>query len=76
MAAIGGIWVPVFLMSDMMQKISLLSPMRWGISAFYDIFLRNAGVVSILPESAALLLFGILSFIIAVTYNHKYRVDI
>lgn len=76
MAAIGGIWVPVFLMSDMMQKISLLSPMRWGISAFYDIFLRNAGVVSIIPESAALLLFGILSFIIAVTYNHKYRVDI
>ena len=76
MAAIGGIWVPVFLMSDTMQKISLLSPMRWGISAFYDIFLRNAGVVAILPESAALLLFGTLSFIIAATYNHKYRVDI
>jgi hypothetical protein len=50
--------------------------MRWGISAFYDIFLKDAGVMAILPESAALLMFGALCFIIAVTYNHKYRMDI
>jgi ABC-2 type transport system permease protein len=76
MAAIGGVWIPLFLMSETMRTISLLSPMHWGISGFYDIFLKDAGVMAILPESAALLMFGALCFIIAVTYNHKYRMDI
>lgn len=76
MAAIGGVWIPLFLMSETMRTISLLSPMHWGISGFYDIFLKDAGMMAILPESAALLMFGALCFIIAVAYNHKYRMDI
>jgi ABC-2 type transport system permease protein len=76
MAAVGGVWVPSFLMSDVMKNISLLSPMHWGLSGFYDIFLRDAGVVAILPESAALFGFGAVCFALAVGYNHKYRIDI
>jgi len=76
MAAIGGVWVPLFVMSETMQKISLLSPMHWGISGFYDLFLRDAGINAIIPESIALSLFGTVCFIIAVSYNHKYRLDI
>ena len=50
LAALGGVWVPVFMMPNFMQFISNLSPMNWGLNAFYDVFLRNGGLLEILPE--------------------------
>lgn len=41
-AAIGGIWVPIFVMPDFMQIISYFSPMRWCLEGFYLLFLHNA----------------------------------
>jgi len=58
MAAVGGVWVPIFLMSETMQLISRLSPMNWGLSGFYDLFLRNEGFAAIIPECLALIAFG------------------
>lgn len=43
-AALGGIWVPVFIMPQLMQSLSQLSPMSWGLQAFHSVFLRAAGV--------------------------------
>jgi ABC-2 type transport system permease protein len=61
LAAIGGIWVPTFVMPDVMKKISVISPLNWGLEAFYGIFLRNFGIKEVLPEVARLLLFFIVS---------------
>ncbi len=57
LAAIGGIWVPTFVMPEVMKKISVISPLNWGLEAFYGIFLRNFGFKEIFPEVAKLLLF-------------------
>ncbi len=57
LAAIGGIWVPTFMMSDTMQTISMMSPLNWAINGYYDIFLRNAEFNDILNYSAYLILF-------------------
>lgn len=73
LAAIGGVWVPTFLMPKIMQLISNISPMNWGLSAFYDIFLRGQGIVSILPEIGCLLLFFIITTTIAIVYDHNKR---
>ncbi len=73
LAAIGGVWVPVFAMPKIMQYISNLSPMNWGLNAFYDIILRNKGIKAILPELSFLLLFYIITTIIAVYYEKKKR---
>lgn len=61
LAAIGGIWVPTFVMPDVMKKISVISPLNWGLEAFYGIFLRNFGIKEVFPEVARLLLFFIAS---------------
>lgn len=61
LAAIGGIWVPTFVMPDMMKKFSVISPLNWGLEAFYGIFLRNFGIKEVFPEVARLLLFFIAS---------------
>ena len=57
LAAIGGVWVPVFAMPKVMQYVSHISPMNWGLNAFYDVLLRNGTFVTILPEIIFLFLF-------------------
>lgn len=73
LAAIGGVWVPVFAMPKYMQYISNLSPMNWGLSAFYDVVLRNGKLLAILPELIYLFLFFIISTLIAILYDKKKR---
>lgn len=68
LAAIGGVWVPVFAMPKFMQILSKISPMNWGLEAFYDVFLRNVNLVNIVPEIALLLLFFILTLLVAILY--------
>lgn len=71
LAAIGGVWVPVFVMPKLMQLLSRISPMNWGLEAFYDVFLRNASFVKILPEISLLLLFFIVTLLISIIYNRS-----
>lgn len=71
LAAIGGVWVPVFIMPKVMQTLSHISPMNWGLNAFYDVFLRHTGFIEILPEIGLLFLFFIATTLIAIVYNEK-----
>ncbi|WP_250433809.1 ABC transporter permease [Hanstruepera flava] len=71
LAALGGVWVPVFVMPKIMQTLSQISPMNWGLNAFYDVFLRNGSLLDILPEISLLLLFFLATTLIAIVYNEK-----
>jgi ABC-2 type transport system permease protein len=73
LAAIGGVWVPVFAMPATMQIIAQSSPMNWGLNAFYDVLLRQAGVSGILYEIGLLFLFFIVTTSIALAYDKKKR---
>lgn len=74
LAAMGGVWVPVFIMPGFMQVLSNVSPMNWGLNAFYDVFLRKVGLMGILPDIALLFLFFILTTSIAILYNERKNV--
>jgi ABC-2 type transport system permease protein len=71
LAAVGGIWVPVFLMPEFMQKIAAFSPMNWGLNAYYDIILRNSGIGEIAKELIFLFLFYVAMVAIALFYDRK-----
>jgi ABC-2 type transport system permease protein len=71
LAAIGGVWVPVFAMSELMQGIARSSPMNWGLNAFYDVLLRQGTITDILPEAGRLLSFFIMTLSIALIYEKK-----
>ena len=71
LAALGGVWVPVFIMPKFMQVLSNISPMNWGLNAFYDVFLRQAGFKEIIPEITLLFLFFIITTLISIVYNEK-----
>ncbi|MGB1307272.1 MAG: ABC transporter permease [Oceanihabitans sp.] len=68
LAALGGVWVPVFIMPKFMQSLSNISPMNWGLNAFYDVFLRNGSLINVLPEISLLLLFFLATTGIAILY--------
>lgn len=71
LAAVGGIWVPVFLMPEFMQKIAAFSPMNWGLNSYYDIILRNIGIGEIAKELIFLFLFYVAMVAIALFYERK-----
>lgn len=73
LAAMGGVWIPVFAMPKVMQFIAHISPMNWGLNGFYDVLLRNGGIVEVLPEISLLLLFFIITVTIAIVYDKKKR---
>lgn len=69
LASIGGIWVPTYVMPEMLQTLGLISPLGWGMSAFNDIFLRGSGFYQIFAEALSLLLFFLATLSIALIYN-------
>lgn len=71
LAALGGVWVPVFAMPSFMQTLSKLSPMNWGLEAFYGVFLRNVGLSELLPEISLLFLFFVATSVLAIVYNER-----
>lgn len=58
-AALGGIMVPVYAMPPVMQKLSIISPLAWGLNGALDVFVRGSGVMAVLPEAGALSAFFI-----------------
>lgn len=73
LAALGGVWVPVFAMPEMMQWFAKISPMNWGLEAFYDVLLRQGGLVEILPHIILLFLFFAAALTISIIYDKKKR---
>ncbi|KAF2511270.1 ABC transporter permease [Flavobacterium foetidum] len=73
LAAVGGVWVPVFAMPKIMQYIAKSSPMNWALEAFYDVLLRSVSFAEILPKIALLFLFFIITTYIALFYDKKKR---
>lgn len=73
LAAIGGVWVPVFVMPKAMQIIAQSSPMNWGLESFYDVLLRQANFWDLIPRLSLLFLFFIITTAIALLYEKKKR---
>lgn len=69
LAAIGGVWVPVFAMPEIMQLFAKISPMNWGLNCFYDVIIRNESFIDIIPEISLLALFFIILLSLAIYYD-------
>jgi len=73
LAAVGGVWVPVFAMPKIMQVIAQSSPMNWGLEAFYDVLLRNGTFWDLVPELFLLVAFFVVTTTLALLYDKKKR---
>jgi ABC-2 type transport system permease protein len=73
LSALGGIWVPSYVMPEVMRNISAWSPLNWSLEGFYKLFLRGGHVADILPDAIKLLLFFFATMGISYFFNRKKR---
>ena len=69
LTALGGLWVPVYLMPEVMRNIATWSPLNWAHVGFIDLFLRQATIADVFPQIAKLLFFFIAMISIALYYR-------
>lgn len=74
LAAVGGIWVPMHIMPDYMQTVSKVSPLNWGMEAFYLIFLRGKAFPQIFPYLASLGVFFVFNIFLT-TLILRYKTE-
>lgn len=73
LSALGGVWVPSYVMPELMRNISAYSPLNWALSGFYKLFLRGAAVSDVLIDALKLFAFFIITMSIASIVNRKKR---
>jgi len=73
LSALGGIWVPSYVMPEVMRNISAFSPLNWSLEGFYKLFLRGGTVTDILPDAIKLLVFFFAMMGISYLANRKKR---
>ncbi len=72
LAALGGVWVPTFVMPEYMQVLSRLSPLNWCIEGYYILFLKNGNWNDLYRVILVLVSFSIVFQLL--TYL-KFKVD-
>lgn len=75
LSAIGGVWVPIYVMPEILQTISRFSPMSWGLESFNDLFLRQAPLGAILPNILRLLGFALVTLTASVFIHNSRTVS-
>ena len=73
LSALGGIWVPSYVMPEVMRNISAYSPLNWSLTGFYKLFLRGAGVGDIMIDAIKLFIFFLATMAIASIVNRIKR---
>ena len=69
LAALGGVWVPTFVMPELMRNLSSISPLNWGLEAFYGVFIRGLSLGGIALQVLKLIIF----FVICVSASFYYQ---
>ena len=64
-AALGGIWVPIFVMPEYLQFISKFSPLHWCLEGFYILFLKGGNFVELFNILIPLFIFIVCCQLIA-----------
>lgn len=65
-SALGGCFVPRFLMPTWLKMLGLITPHAWALDAYQDLLVRGYGLLEVLPKVGALAIFALAFFGIGV----------
>jgi ABC-2 type transport system permease protein len=71
LAALGGIWVPVYVMPESVRMLAEISPLYWSLNAFHKIFIGGGSLPDILQYALKLLIFFIITVGISALFNRS-----
>ena len=73
LGVISGTFLPVHLLPEPIQVVSHLSPVRWGIDNYLELFIRGGSLMNILPNSILQIAFFGLAMIYSITIFAKRK---
>ncbi len=68
---LSGFFIPIENMPDIIQGITLFNPTRYFMVIMRAIYLKGSGIVPLLPELGAMMLFGCIIFIFSILRFHR-----
>lgn len=71
LAALGGIWVPVYVMPETIRTLAECSPLHWSLNAFHKIFLNNGTIEAVLGYAGKLFAFFMVMLGVAYFYDKR-----
>ncbi len=74
LSAIGGSMFPRFLMSETLQKVSLVGFNAWALDGYLKVFWRETPLLGLLPQVGALLGFTVLFLLLARRFAARWEV--
>lgn len=66
LSALGGCFVPRFVMPVWLRTVGLVTPHAWALDAYQDLLVRGYGLFEVLPKVGALAAFAVAFFAIGV----------
>jgi ABC-2 type transport system permease protein len=69
LSAIGGIWVPTYVMPQTMRNLSMISPLNWSLEGFYELMLRGGDYTTVLLNALKLIVFFFVTMTVASVVN-------
>jgi len=76
MSALGGVWVPINVMPEVMRNIAAYSPLNWALMGYYEIFIKQGGWVEIKYDVLKLVIFFLCCLSISYyIYKTKHKIQ-
>lgn len=76
MAALGGVWVPMNIMPEVMRTIAGYSPLNWALTGYYELFIKGNGFEAIQNNVLQLMIFFIICTLASFAlYKAKYKIQ-
>jgi ABC-2 type transport system permease protein len=69
LSAMGGIWVPMDILPQVMQRIAMISPLHWGLDGINQVILRNGSIDRVILHMCVLVVFSIVLWLISLYVN-------
>jgi ABC-2 type transport system permease protein len=64
LSALGGCFVPRFVMPEWLRTVGLVTPHAWALDAYQDLLVRGYGLFDVLPKLGTLAAFAVAFFLI------------
>lgn len=72
LSALGGCFVPRFVMPEWLQLAGFVTPHAWGLEAYHDLLVRGMGLAQVLPKIGVLAAFAALFFAVG-AWRFRYE---
>ncbi len=66
LSALGGCFIPRFIMPEWLRTVGLVTPHAWALDAYQDLLVRGYGLLEVLPKVGVLAAFALVFFGIGV----------